>query len=107
MQDLLDSAARNVEIKARIDDVRSLASKAAAIATEGPVELLQDDAFFHCARGRLKLRVSPGADAELIFYRRADARGPRESFYLRVPVSAPDELRSALSLACGPMGWRL
>ena len=38
--------ARNIEIKARIESVESLAERVAAIADEGPIEMLQDDTFF-------------------------------------------------------------
>lgn len=95
---------RNVEIKARIDSVAALAVKAAAIATQGPVEIAQDDTFFRCETGRLKLRAFSATEGELIFYRRADAQGPKESFYVRTPTSTPDSLRECLSLAYGRVG---
>jgi predicted adenylyl cyclase CyaB len=41
---------------------------------------------------------------ELIFYRRSDQQGPKESFYVRTPTAAPDSLREALSLAYGQTG---
>ena len=93
--------ARNIEIKARIESVDALAPKAAAIATEGPIEIVQDDTFFRCDSGRLKLRAFFKDQGELIFYRRADQRGPKESFYLKTPTSAPETLRESLSLAYG------
>ena len=96
--------ARNVEIKARIASVDALAASAARFADAGPIEIAQDDTFFRCASGRLKLRAFAGGEGELIFYRRADAAGPKESFYLRSPTSAPDTLRESLSLACGQAG---
>jgi len=95
---------RNVEIKARIDSVAALAARAAAIATQGPVEIAQDDTFFRCETGRLKLRAFSATEGELIFYRRADAQGPKESFYVRTPTSTPDSLRECLSLAYGRVG---
>jgi len=96
--------ARNVEIKARVDDLDAIARKAAAFATQGPIEIVQDDTFFTCPSGRLKLRVFSPGSGELIFYQRADARGPKESFYLRSPTSAPDTLREVLMLAYGASG---
>ena len=95
---------RNIEIKARIESVESIAPKAAAIATAGPTEIAQDDTFFRCEAGRLKLRVLSADSAELIFYRRANQRGPQESFYLRSPSAAPNSLRECLSLAYGQVG---
>lgn len=96
--------ARNIEIKARIESVEALALKVVAIADEGPVEIVQDDTFFRCESGRLKLRAFSREKGELIFYRRANQRGPKESFYLVSPTSAPDTLRESLSLAYGHAG---
>ena len=96
--------ARNVEIKARIKSIESILPKVAAIADKGPVEINQDDTFFACRNGRLKLRVVSPGQGELIFYRRSDQTGPKESFYLVYPTTAPDVLRESLSLAYGEVG---
>ena len=97
---------RNVEIKARIDDVEACARKIAAlaIAPDDPQDIAQDDTFFRCAAGRLKLRVFADGSGELIFYRRGDGEGPKESFYVRSPVGEPESLRECLSLAYGLAG---
>ena len=96
--------ARNVEIKARAVDLSALAERAAAIADTGPVEIAQDDTFFRCAAGRLKLRAFPDGAGELIFYRRADASGPRECEYRIASVDAAGPLRIALGEALGVVG---
>ena len=96
--------ARNIEIKARIDSIEAMAAKVAAIADQGPVAIAQDDTFFRCEGGRLKLRAFSAQSGELIYYRRADQHGPKESFYLRSPTSMPDTLRESLALACGEAG---
>jgi adenylate cyclase len=96
--------ARNVEIKARIAAIAQLLPIAARLADSGPIVLEQDDTFFGCANGRLKLRDQFGAGAELIFYRRADLSGPKESYYLRVPVPDPAALRALLQQAHGETG---
>ena len=96
--------ARNVEIKARIASVEALLPRAAALASEGPLEIEQDDTFFRCESGRLKLRDFLNGSGELIFYRRANQCGPKESFYLRSATSAPGVLRESLSLAYGQAG---
>ena len=96
--------ARNVEIKARIENVALLAPKVAELASEGPLELAQDDTFFHCENGRLKLRAFSNDAGELIFYRRVNQTGPKESFYIRSPTSSPGTLRESLSLAYGQIG---
>jgi predicted adenylyl cyclase CyaB len=100
----LASMPRNVEIKARITDIEALAAKVVGLADRGPIELVQDDTFFTCAAGRLKLRSFSKGKGELIFYRRADQPGPKESFYVRSPTSAPETLREALTLAYGQAG---
>jgi len=96
--------ARNVEIKAHVADFVTLTARAAAIADEGPIEIRQDDTFFTCERGRLKLRAFSAEEGELIFYRRADQEGPKESFYVRTPTRSPDSLREVLTLAYGEVG---
>lgn len=96
--------ARNVEIKARIENVALLTPKVAGLASEGPLEIAQDDTFFTCDTGRLKLRAFSNDSGELIFYQRANQQGPKESFYLRSPTSSPESLRESLSLAYGQIG---
>jgi predicted adenylyl cyclase CyaB len=95
---------RNVEIKAKIAGVAALGPLAARLADTGPVVLEQDDTFFSCPNGRLKLRDQFAAGAELIFYQRADERGPKESFYLRTPVPDPQAMRTLLQQAYGQTG---
>ncbi|HEX4883034.1 MAG TPA: class IV adenylate cyclase [Casimicrobiaceae bacterium] len=95
---------RNVEFKARIDSVEALVPRAAAIADRGPIAIEQDDTFFACANGRLKLRTFANGEGELIFYRRADDAGPRTSFYVRSPATDPGSLRECLALAHGATG---
>jgi predicted adenylyl cyclase CyaB len=96
--------ARNIEIKARITSVDAVSPIAAALATRAPIEIAQDDTFFRCESGRLKLRTFSPTEGELIFYQRANERGPKESFYVRAPTSSPGNLREALSLAYGQVG---
>lgn len=95
---------RNVEIKARIANINDLEDKVAGIADGEPTEIVQDDTFFKCANGRLKLRTFPEDRGELIFYKRADESGPKECFYLISKTSEPSTLREALNLAYGEIG---
>src|SRR6478736_3076257 len=95
---------RNIEIKARVENVALLTPKVAEIATEGPLEIAQDDTFFACDTGRLKLRAFSNDSGELIFYQRLNQAGPKESFYIRSPTSAPESLRESLSMAYGQIG---
>jgi predicted adenylyl cyclase CyaB len=96
--------ARNIEIKASLSSIAAVTERAAAIADEGPTEIHQDDTFFNCPAGRLKLRAFSSDRGELIFYRRADQEGPKESFYVRSATTEPDSLRQVLALAYGEAG---
>ena len=54
--------------------------------------LLQRDRFYHCSRGRLKLRTFSDGTGELIQYRRPDTAGAKESVYAIFPTEEPDVL---------------
>ena len=96
--------ARNIEFKARVASLAAVESLAAALSGKEPVAIAQDDTFFACPDGRLKLRAFSDGTGELIFYRRADDTRPKESFYVISPTSSPDTLRDALGLAYGVIG---
>jgi predicted adenylyl cyclase CyaB len=96
--------ARNIEIKARIPNPGAVRERAAILANEGPTEIAQEDTFFNCSTGRLKLRAFSNTHGELIFYRRSDQHGPKESYYVRTSTSEPDILRETLALAYGETG---
>jgi len=96
--------ARNVEIKARVRDKAALIERARALADGEPVEIDQDDTFFACPHGRLKLRQFSATRGELIFYRRPDAPGPKTSFYLISRTAEPAQLRELLTQASGIIG---
>ena len=95
---------RNVEIKARIDSVETLLSRAQALAEGPPQRIDQDDTFFTCAHGRLKLRDFGDGSGELIHYQRADDGGPKLSDYVRAPTSDAAAMREALSRAHALIG---
>ena len=95
---------RNVEIKAKIPSVQALLPLAASLADTGPTEIRQDDTFFPCPNGRLKLRAFPNGNGELIAYHRPDTQGPKLSDYTIAPTHAPDNLRQVLTQAYGQAG---
>jgi adenylate cyclase class IV len=95
---------RNIEIKAYIESVERLKPVAASLSEGVPVETLQDDTFFPCTTGRLKLRAFADGTGLLIFYQRADKKGPKPSFFTTASTHAPDALRDTLSLAYGLSG---
>ena len=95
---------RNIEIKARIASIEDILARTVAVADQGPIDIAQDDTFFRCTDGRLKVRTFADGTGELIFYRRSDQAGPKESFYRRSPTAVPDSLRECLRLAYGVVG---
>ena len=63
--------------------------------------LVQIDTYFTVPRGRLKLRETDGADAELIFYEREEETDERWSRYERERVEDPASLKRLLEAALG------
>jgi len=94
----------NIEIKARISSLDTMTKRIGALDAGPAQHVSQDDTFFHCNAGRLKLRVTPDGAGQLVYYTRADRTGPKASSYLLVPVTSPDPLREALTLAYGQAG---
>ena len=94
----------NIEIKARVIDRDELIARAQELAGSQRLDIDQDDTFFRCDAGRLKLRTVGEGDGQLIFYQRPDAAGPRASFYATTTTTDPDGLRLALALAYGAVG---
>jgi len=94
----------NVEIKARVRDLTRLRELVEGLS-DGPAEVIrQEDTFFNCPAGRLKLRTLSPDLGELIYYEREDAPGPRPSTYVIAPTEDPDSLRTALASALGVRG---
>lgn len=95
---------RNVEVKAAVADLAAVEARARAIATQGPVEIAQDDTFFACAAGRLKLREFGDGRGELIHYSRSDEADPKPSDYIISATANPEILRETLGRALGTIG---
>ncbi|MEN1727399.1 MAG: class IV adenylate cyclase [Pseudomonadota bacterium] len=94
----------NIEIKARVDNLSALEARVRT-QTDQPAEYLeQDDTFFHCPVGRLKLRDFGDGTGELIAYRRDDESGPKTSQYRISRTQDPAGLRDTLSDALGVLG---
>ena len=96
--------ARNIEIKARVENPATLRDRVEAIADSGPITIQQEDVFFECSSGRLKLRKFPDGSAELIQYHRPDSVAPSSSDYIKVEVSDAIAMEEALSRAFGVRG---
>lgn len=95
---------RNIEIKARLQDRSALLERLSAMADGGPTPITQDDSFFTCPNGRLKLRSLAPDRGQLIFYRRADEASPKTSSYEISTTSEPEALRDVLEQAWGCIG---
>ena len=95
---------RNVEIQARVADPEGLRTVVAELADGPPEELRQQDTFFVCEEGRLKLRRHPDGSGELIFYQRPDATEPSESRFSKTPVDEPITMLTVLGDALGITG---
>lgn len=95
---------RNVEIKARVRDLGTVRRRAEALADAPAVVLEQEDTFFTTPEGRLKLRVFPDGEGELIAYRRPDVTGPKTSEYFIYRTPRSRELAAVLEKALGMRG---
>ena len=90
----------NIEIKARTssaDQVRSILKERGAlfIGTD-----LQTDTYFHVPHGRLKLREG-NIEQNLIWYHRADQKGPKQSSFQLIDARKVPEIKVLLTAALG------
>jgi predicted adenylyl cyclase CyaB len=95
---------RNVEIKAKVEDLAGLRNRVEPLADRGPIVIHQEDTFFACPSGRLKLRRVSEREGELIFYQRPDSSQPTESLYFLSRCQDPDGLTQVLSRALAVRG---
>ena len=94
----------NIEIKARARDFEKIRRRVQELS-DTPVEVIpQEDTFFNTSQGRLKLRVLPGNNGQLIYYTRPDQEGPKRSDYHISLTSDPENLKRVLELAYGIRG---
>jgi predicted adenylyl cyclase CyaB len=93
--------ATNIEIKARLTNPPRTRELAEQISSATMEKLEQRDTFFACNGGRLKLREFSVDHGELIFYRRENVGGTKQSDYLISHTDAPESLRSLLQEALG------
>lgn len=94
----------NVEIKARLRDRADVERLVRERADHGPELIVQEDVFFRCEAGRLKLRTFSSDRGEVIFYRRLDTEGPTESEFHKAPTGDPEAMAMVLSAAFGTAG---
>jgi predicted adenylyl cyclase CyaB len=94
----------NIEIKARVHDFDRLCEKAKRISDTPCQVIPQEDTFFNCPQGRLKLRELSPRHGQLVYYRRADIHGPKHSDYTIFETNQPAELKELLTAAYGVRG---
>lgn len=100
----LNSPIDLIEVKVKIEDREKLLRRLHRLGAQHIETIVQDDIFYICNMGRLKLRrVSPTRGA-LIFYRRDSNQGPKQSQCVIYHTASPDELRAVLDFGIGSRG---
>lgn len=99
------SLRRNIEIKVRINDLNVARNVAETVATSRLGVLEQTDTYFNCQTGRLKLREITGEPCELIWYRRPNQTGPRNSEFGLIEVEDAEAVKADLGKLLGI--WRV
>ena len=95
---------RNIEIKAKLSDVRTTRQIAEKITDQPVCIITQRDTFFVTRSGRLKLRDFSNGTGELIYYLREDSPDPTGSIYQITRTDDPDGLRDVLGKSLGIIG---
>jgi len=94
----------NIEIKARVRDFEKFKHSASQLS-EVPCQVIpQEDTFFTCPQGRIKLRQLSADRGQLIYYQRQDIKGPKHSDYRIVETDKPGDLKTILAQAFGVRG---
>jgi predicted adenylyl cyclase CyaB len=91
----------NLELKARVASLNDAAAIALACGARYEGFLIQRDTYFRVRAGRLKIRETEGAGAELICYLRDDVAGARVSRYTRDRIQNAELLNGILHESLG------
>ncbi|CAH2235698.1 uncharacterized protein LOC120635222 [Pararge aegeria] len=100
---------RNVEIKAKVNDIDAICKIAQQLSGSPPTLIQQDDTFYKVNKGRLKMRVYADDSATLVRYDRDDEEGPKLCDYDLFQFSVNDRDKSKylddiLKKCCGTRG---
>lgn len=98
---------RNIEIKFKISrtDFQYKTENAIKLSGLGTVQIIQqEDIFYHCSTGRLKLRIFNESGGELIWYARENQSGPKMSQFTTSVTKEPRSLDLVLRNSCGYRG---
>lgn len=87
---------RNIELKARYDNLELARKIAEEIGATWTAQLMQIDTYFSVPQGKLKLREESGSPAQLITYYRPAQIEARPSDYLIYHSQNPGELSAVL-----------
>ncbi len=94
----------NIEIKARVNDFSALRQKAEQLC-DAPCQVIsQEDTFFNCPNGRIKLRELGSDHGQLVYYLREDTAGPKHSDYKIFETDNLASLKLILTQAYGVRG---
>jgi len=94
----------NIEIKARVHNLKRLQQKVEQLSDTACQVLQQEDTFFNCPNGRIKLRVLGPQNGQLVYYQRQDITGPKHSEYKIFETADPSGLKQILAEAYGVRG---
>jgi len=89
----------NIEIKAKIENFSAKKQIAESLTNHQCQIIIQEDIFFNCKNGRLKLRILSGTHGELIYYERPDVPAIKQSNYVISKTDNPYQLKEILSKA--------
>ena len=94
----------NIEIKARVHDFAGLKHRAEQLSDTPCQVISQQDTFFSCQHGRIKLRELGPHQGQLVYYIRQDISGPKHSDYKIFTTDDPAGLKLILAQAYGIRG---
>lgn len=94
-------AARNVEVKLKVEDLQRLGDQVRVAGARPVTTLWQRDTYFQVPRGRLKLREETDLPATLIWYDRANEAASRLCRYHLMQVPEPARVKEAFREAFG------
>ena len=90
----------NIEIKARTNQAKYIRKYLEEQGAECRGTDNQSDTYFNTVAGRLKLRQG-NIENNLIYYKRENQAGPKQSDFRLIPVPDSDALKSVLTEAMG------
>lgn len=94
----------NIEIKARVSDFGKLRDRVEQLSSSACQVIPQEDTFFNCQGGRIKLRELGTQRGQLVYYQRQNVSGPKHSDYKIFETDNPEGLKLILAEAFGVRG---